>query len=361
MKKKVLYVVTKANWGGAQRYVYDLAVALKDMYDVSVAFGAPGRLEFELHAHGIRTKAIQSLQRDISFSTDVKAFFELIKIIKQEAPEVVHLNSSKAGGIGALAARVAGVPNIVFTVHGTPWDEDRNFFWRLFAYIGSKLTFILCHKVITITSDNHKRVPGSTLIHNGIRPIYFYSKDEAREKLMLPSNAFVIGGLGELTWNKGFHHLMRAAGEIKRKQMPFLLVIAGDGEDKDFLKTMIAEEGLNGSVMMVGFLEEGARYLKAFDVFALPSVKEGLPYVLLEAGLAGVPVVASDLPGCKDIVDDRETGLLFESKNASDLARKIELLASEPDLKTDIGEALKEKVSREFSLDQMVKKTSALY
>src|ERR1043166_2713598 len=120
-KRKVLYVSRKANWGGAKRYVFDLATSLpKDEFDVAVAYGQPGRLAEELQKAGIKTHPILSLQRDVSLGVDIKSFFELYRLFKKERPDVVHLNSSKAGGVGALAARLAGIKNIIFTVHGLP-------------------------------------------------------------------------------------------------------------------------------------------------------------------------------------------------------------------------------------------------
>ena len=125
-KKKILYVITKSNWGGAQSYVYTLATAAKDAgADVAVAFGGTGgagattgRLELELQKVGIRTVFVKSFMRDISFFKEFRVLGELVRIFKTERPDIVHLNSSKAGGIGALAARLAGVGRIVFTSHG---------------------------------------------------------------------------------------------------------------------------------------------------------------------------------------------------------------------------------------------------
>jgi glycosyltransferase involved in cell wall biosynthesis len=125
-KKKVTYVITKANWGGAQRYVFDLATHLpKEEFDVSVAYGVEGKLAEELKRAGIVTHYIPALGRDVSFVKDTKSLLELFELFLKEQPDVVHLNSSKAGGVGALAARLTGVPKIVFTIHGLPEDEAR--------------------------------------------------------------------------------------------------------------------------------------------------------------------------------------------------------------------------------------------
>ena len=119
--KKILFLITKANWGGAQRYVFDLATALRNEFDISVAFGQEGLLAKKLREAQITTFPIRALQRDVSISSDVKSFLELMRLFRVEKPDVVHLNSSKAAGVGALAARLAGVPRIIFTAHGWPF------------------------------------------------------------------------------------------------------------------------------------------------------------------------------------------------------------------------------------------------
>src|SRR5690349_13323276 len=106
--KKILFIITKATFGGAQKYLYDLATHLpQDSYDVAVAYGAPGRLSDNLHDAGIRLYPIISLGRDIALISDIRSFFQLRSCIKKVRPDVVHLNSSKAAGIGALAARLS--------------------------------------------------------------------------------------------------------------------------------------------------------------------------------------------------------------------------------------------------------------
>src|SRR6185437_2187326 len=207
------------------------------------------------------------------------AYRELKKIFRSEKPDVVHLNSSKAGGLGALAARHAGVKNIIFTSHGLAWDEDRNILAKTAIYVMSRLTFLLCHTVITITKDNYDRARTCwlckdkiKLVHNGIAPIAFLEHSEARKALNLPQDATIIGALGELTWNKNYHTLLHAAGILKRAGKNFLICIMGGGEEQEFLETLIGEEDVGDRVMLKGFVQDGARYLKAYDIFTLPSL-----------------------------------------------------------------------------------------
>jgi len=376
MKKKVLYVITKSNWGGAQRYVFDLATSLpKEEFEVVAALGGTGesgadagRLSRELAGAGIRTMFVQSFMRDISALKEFAALRELIALFKQERPHTVHLNSSKAGGIGALAARIVGVPNIVFTSHGLAYDEDRNPLSRGLIWLSTWITFLLCHRVIVISKNNFARASRLPfcgqkvhLVYNGLLPLEFVPREEARAFLKLPQNAFVIGALGEMTWNKNYQTLLRALSLLAESKKIFTACIMGEGEERTFIETLIDQEGLREHVTLAGFVPEGHRYLKAYDVFVLPSLKEGLPYVLLEAGQAGLPVVASDISGSQDIIGNKVSGLLFKSKDAHNLATQLKLLLSDAEMRQKLGANLQERVQKEFSLDKMISETAALY
>jgi len=148
----VLFVITKSNWGGAQRYVYDLATNLpKNTFEVAVALGGSGELTSMLGSAGVRTISIEHLERDIHFFNEFRVFRTLLALYNKEQPDVVHLNSTKIGGLGSFAGRIAKVQRIIFTVHGWAFNEERNSLFRLALWFFSWLTIIFCHKVITIS------------------------------------------------------------------------------------------------------------------------------------------------------------------------------------------------------------------
>jgi len=384
---KVLFVITKSNWGGAQRYVFDLATSLpKDTFDVAVAFGgtgvagaAAGRLAERLAEQNIRTIFIPEFGRDVSVRNDWRALLALVNILKKEKPDVVHLNSSKAGGIGALAGRVARIKHIVFTSHGLAYDEDRGRLARASIWLATWMTFVLCTQAIVISKDTYRRARALPfcakkihLIYNGLQPLEFLSKAESKKELTARFNlgspelrlnlgAPWIGTLGELTKNKGLRYLVGAASILRKKGIDFILCIIGEGDDRPILETLIKESGVEDCVHLAGFVPEGHTYLKAFDIYTLTSVKEGLPYVLLEAGQAGLAAVASKIPGNLDIIDENISGLLFESKNQEQLATKLELLLKNDDVRNTVAEHLHDKVQKEFSLAQMLARTIAVY
>ncbi len=320
MKKKILFVITKSNWGGAQRYVYDLATHLPKEYEPVVAGGGGGLLFKKLKEHGIRTISIPGLERDISFVKEWPVLFFLIQLFKKEKPDIVHLNSSKIGGEGALTARIAGVSRIIFTAHGWAFNESVNPLSKSFRWIASYVTALFAHRVIAVSEydKKHSPIPSKTIrIYNGIDVNFSLgSGDIIRNSF--PKGAHITGTIGELTKNKNQIALIEQA-----KNNPTMYVaIVGDGEDHDFLTKKIEEYGLTDRVKLFGFMP-AHEVLRGFDVFSLPSLKEGLPYVLLEAKAAGLPVVASRVGG--------------------------------------VGEILDAKDMNEFSFEQMVQKTIAVY
>jgi len=372
--KHILYIITKSNFGGAQKYLYELAKAAKEAgHEVEVACGGTGKarattgdLATKLSDINIPVHHIKSFMRDMSPLNDIKAFFEIWQFIRKTKPDVVHLNSSKAGGIGALAARLALVPKIIFTSHGLTIDETWRPLWqRILIYLSTWITIRLTHQSIMIsteTFDRAKKMPGLSarvsLIKNGIAPIQFLARDEARKELapQVPNQAFWIGGIGELHQNKNWTSAIEALSSLPNHVH---LLIIGDGEERLALEQTITKHKLNSRVHLLGYVD-GAKYLKAFDVFILPSKKEGLPYVLLEAGLANLPVVASDLPGNRDIIETGTNGILVEPTPKL-IATALEILIRDESMRRYLGNNLNETITTSFSIQKMFNKTLALY
>ncbi len=303
-KKRILFVITKSNWGGAQRYVYDLALGIKDEFDVGVAFGSEGLLAEKLRDAGIKTFPIKSLQRDMSFINDIKSFFELMRLFKALQPDIVHLNSSKAGGIGALAARTARVKEIIFTAHGWPFWEKRNAISRCIIYLFSWLTALLSQKIIAVSDYDLKvaqKMPfiahKTFRIYNGIDfNLQLGSGEIIRQAF--PHGVQITGTIGELNKNKNHIFLIEEA----RSDENMYVAIVGEGENHLFLEKKIKEYGLEARVKLFGFMP-AEEVLRGFDIFALPSLKEGLPYVLIEAKAVGLKIKANRVGGVGEIID----------------------------------------------------------
>lgn len=372
-RTKICYIITKGNWGGAQKYVYNLATNLpKEKYEVVVILGEGQTLKTKLEENKIRVFEIESLKRNISLKDEIKSFSDIFKIIKKEKPDVLHLNSPKASGIGALIGRILNVPKIITTVHGFTWNEDRNILQKSLIYFFSWITIILTHKTIVIASTEKNEVlklplinsEKIILIRNGVEKIPFVEKDDARKKLLSDvgkkdaGSVLWLGTIAELHRNKGLEYLINSLSKVNK---PFICFIIGEGEEREKLEKIIKRNNLEGRVFMPGFIDSANHYIKAFDIFILPSIKEGFPYAILEAGSAGLPVIASSVGGIGDIIENNKNGILIPAKNSGEIVKSINYLINFSDKQSSFGSNLREKVLNEFSIDKMLEEIKKLY
>lgn len=381
--KKIFYVVTKSVWGGAQRYVFDLATNLpKDRFEAVVAAGESGLLFDKLREAGIRTITIPGLQRDISFLKELVSFWHLLKIFIREKPDIVHLNSTKAAGLGSVATFAYNLlqttsyklqAKAIFTVHGWGFNEDRPLPTRAVISLISWFSSLFQNKIICINNADlktaQKFIPMRklALIFNGIEPINFLSREEARaffsKKIgrLIAENTIFIGTNAELTKNKGLGYLIEALRALPTTNYQLQTIIIGEGENREKLQNQIKLLGLQNSVFLAGFIPEAARYLKAFDIFVLPSLKEGLPYTIMEAMFAGLPVVATNVGGIPDLVEHKKTGLLMAPKDVNALAQMLQALIQSKKMREEFGNRASKTIETKFTLRDMIVKTIACY
>lgn len=369
-KKKILYVITKSNWGGAQRYVFDLAANLPDNFEAVVALGGNGPLKDRLEEAGIRTIPLPFLARDVRFLNDLLVLKHLISLFKKEQPDIIHLNSSKIGGLGALAGRIAKVPHIIFTAHGWAFREERPLLQKFAIKFLSWLTILWSHTVITVSERDEREALAMpftkekiVLVYNGIPETKTLERTAARALIrqdILPSSLWV-GTIGELHKNKGQAYAIEAFESLQATAPQAVFFVIGEGEERRSLEKLIAARNLQTNVILLGNRSNAAALLPAFDVFLFPSVKEGLPYTLLEAGLAGLPVIASGVGGIPEIITDMESGILVRPKSSEELAKAFEYLLSHKKEAVGFGKKLRATVKKNFSLKKMLNKTLAIY
>jgi glycosyltransferase involved in cell wall biosynthesis len=373
--KKTLYVITKGKFGGAQRYVFDLACARKAAGgNVSVALGGSGILGEKLRAQNIPIHEITSLERDINPLLDIRAFFELYTLFRREKPNIVHLNSSKVGVIGTVAGRLAHVPKIFFTAHGWAFNDPRLLkVVRVAAYPLHLLTMFLSTKTIAVSESAYNDVAWLpfarnklVVIKNGIAPSVFFSRSEARaivfKKIGLKDkDAVLIGALAELHPVKGLTFLIQVMTSVVRTHPHTVVIIFGEGELREELQKYIKKQNLEQHVFLPGFDEDAVKMLTAFDIFVQPSLSESLSYAILEAGTAELAVVASSVGGIPEIIEHNVSGFLVPPCDTHALQHALIELLENPKMRTRCGNELKRRVERDFSLTNMLKKTFALY
>jgi glycosyltransferase involved in cell wall biosynthesis len=176
-----------------------------------------------------------------------------------------------------------------------------------------------------------------------------------------PTGTVWIGTIAEYHPNKGLLYLIDAIADVRATHDKVVCVLIGDGELRQELQTQIEQRGLAQHVFLAGFLEDAATYLSAFDVFVLPSLKEGLPYALLEAGTVGLPFVGSDIPGIQEVVTDMSSGIIVRSRQPREIAGALSLLIEDPKRRASFGHNLKKLIQEDFALEKMLDTTRALY
>lgn len=377
-KKKILFVITKGNFGGAQRYVYDLATNLsKEKFEAVVACGEGEVLPNLLNEKNIRVVRINKLVREVGFFDEFKVCKELIDLVRLEKPDVIHLNSSKAGGIGAVAGMVATwfeknySPKVIFTAHNWGFnDTNRSLLEKAFYFVSHWVTIMLCHKVVAVSAKTKRDVgcmpfvkEKIEIIYNGISNFDSKPKKESRKAIAgIDSEKTIIFSVSELHKNKGVDVALRAVSllpsEIREK---ITYCIAGDGEEKKNLEKLTDELGISDSIKFLGYVPDAKNLFSGADVFLLPSRTEAFPYAVLEAGLTGVPTIATSVGGVPEIIRDMQNGILVHSENSKEIAEAIMYLLDRPEKKKEFSEEIKKTVSTFFSLEKMLEETVRLY
>lgn len=370
---KIIYLVTKDDVGGAQKYVQDLAENLdKNEFDVKILTGGKKGVRFLSNA----------FRPYLLFVNDWLALAELFFEFKREKPDVVHLNSSKAGVIGAMAAKLAGVKKVVFTAHGWVFNPDNEL-----SFLRKKM-YILLHKIAALFQDEiinvseydrqlatkHKIAGTEKLItiRNGLdcQRINFLDKTTARKALLKIANLSAahagnpiwIGSVGRLVVEKSYTDLVEAARLIQNQNVKFFVI--GSGPEKQKLQLLITEYQLQDKFFIIENLAPAASYLKAFDIFVLPSIKEGLPYTILEAMAAGLPIIATRVGGISEIVDPLDgnrRGLVMPPREPEELARAINYLLKNPNEANELASNGKKFLKEQLTLDRMILETKLVY
>jgi len=390
-KKTILYLITQSELGGAQRYCFDLATDLQTEYNIIIASGSRGRkgeIAKKLKQTNIKYYPIPRLKRVISPVQDFLALIQIIKLIKKIKPDIIHLNSSKISILGSLAAFISKLlivncpplpPQrdwrgrskllIIYTAHGWVFNEPLLFYKKAFYKYAEKFTAIFKDKIICVSEFDYKTALAQNIcpsrklvtIHNGIAPIEFLPRQEAREKLNLPENQFIIGSIGNLYKTKGFKYLIEATKKLTDEGIEIATVIIGEGQERKNLTELIKKHKLENNVILAGRIYNAAELLSAFDAYVCSSVKEGLSYTIIETMLNGLPIIATRVGGNPELIEDGETGFLIDPQDSLALANKIKEIMNNPSLQQDLSTKARIKAQEKFNLEKMVRETKEVY
>jgi glycosyltransferase involved in cell wall biosynthesis len=372
-KVRLLLVITQSEFGGAQKYVYYLATRLpQDRYEVTVACGAGGLLIHKLRGAGTAVMCLPHLVRDINPVRDFLVLLDLVRLVRRVRPHIVHANSTKAGFIGRLAAKLAGVPVVLFTAHGfflyEPfWGRAKRLLYAVLERAGGRL----CDLVIAVSEADRQRMieyeilPAEKLVvvHNGLDADACTMEGSAArtDRSLLPFHGKIVGTVAHFYPIKGLQFVIRAAALVGQGYPETGFVIVGDGEQRLELEHLVKRLGLDSHVAFLGQRDDVSEILPLFDVFVLPSVKEGLPFALLEAMAAARPIVASAVGGIPEVITDGETGLLVPPRDPEALAKAISTMLTDRGKAQQMGLAARERVLASFTVTRMLEQTEQLY
>ena len=357
-RPKLLIVITLAEVGGAQTCVAQLLPALVREYDVTVATHGDGPLRSAIHESGARSVELAQLRRRIGLR-DVAALVELVRLIRSLRPQIVHTHSSKAGILGRLAAAICRTPVVLFTAHGWAFKAEPGFKSRLYLHadrwVGRITSTVIC---VSETEKVHGlaartcRADRTVVIRNGVDARGFRSE--------APTNHHdpVLVTVGRLQAPKDFPTLIAALARLR--DVSFRARIVGDGPDRQLVTAAIREAGLEDSVELLGGRDDVAALLADADCFVLSSRSEGLPLSVLEAMASGLPVVASDVGGVHELVDEA-TGTLVPPNDPDALAEALRHLLLDPALRRKLGSAGHARVLTDFTVERFQQAHLELY
>ncbi len=355
----------------------DQIKALQEMGHEVVALCAPGQWVDEVRAEGITVETLD-IARELSPLRDLRSLVALRRIFRQHKFDVVHTHTPKAGLLGPLAARMAGIPVVVHTIHGLLFHDQMARWRQILFWAPEKITAVFSDHLLAQSREDMDVAVKSALcsrkkityLGNGIDVAKFsprryeHLRHPLRAELGFDDNHFVVGSVGRLVYEKGFAELVQAAEQLSltRPNLRFVIIGPEETDQSDAMsRDMIQALSRSGTVRFLGFQSDMAKCYAIMDLFVLPSHREGIPRACMEAAAMELPVIATKIRGCREVVKDGETGLLVPVRNAAALARAIETLADNPARRREMGKHGRLHILQSFDQQQVLDRLRTFY
>ncbi|MEZ5318845.1 MAG: glycosyltransferase [Vicinamibacterales bacterium] len=358
---KSLHVDTARTWRGGQNQVLQLVTGLEGL-------GQPAVLV--AHDAGVLKRRAQEGLRFFGFAPrsefDVRAAWQLARVIEEVAPDVVHAHDPMGIALAAMALQMAssrhGPEPLFVAARRVDFHLKRHAFSR---WKHRQIDVFIAASRVIAGILRHDGIPEDRIevVHDGVN-LALVDKTtpvDAHAACWLPHGAPIVGNVAALAPHKGQKHLVAAAARVVRELPDTRFVIVGEGELRAALEKQIRDLGLERHVVLTGFREDALGLMKSFDLFAMSSVTEGLGSAMLEAMAAGLPIVGTRAGGIPEAVADGETGLLVPPHDEPALAAAIAALMRDPDRRRALGRAGRARVEAEFSIERMVEGTLDVY
>ncbi len=345
-------------------------------YDV-VCASAPGPHVAALAESGLRHVSVSHLTRAMDPASDLRAFKELLALFRRERPEIVHTHNPKPGVLGRIAARAAGVPHIVNTVHGLyaqPTDGPAR---RAAVYGLERLAATCSHAELVQNPEDvdtllDLRIPADRvrLLGNGVDLDRFTIDRLApgevahrRRELGFGPDDVVCGLVGRLVVEKGYREVFAAVHELRDRcpRLKFAVVGPSEPDKADAIAPELMQRAEDDGVVFLGRRDDVEELYPLFDLYALASYREGFPRSAMEAAACGLPLVVTNIRGGRQVVDDGVSGLLVEPRDPVSLANGLEAIAGDDSLRNAMARASYEKSQTDFDQNAQIRVTLETY
>jgi len=343
-------------------------------YEV-VGMSAAGEHVAHLAELGVRHVDVPSLTRAIGPAADVRALFELRRLLRAERPDVLHTHNPKPGVLGRIAGRLARVPVVVNTQHGLyaqPTDRLRR---KLPVYVLERVAAAFSHQELVQNQEDVKtlvrtlKVPRRkvTWLGNGIDLARFdgerAGRAAVRQEWGVTDDDVVIGVVGRLVREKGFAEIVGAAQLLRERGVtsPIIVIGPADPDKRDGLDADSLQAATALGIRFVGRRSDMPRCYAAMDVFLTATHREGFPRAAMEASASGLPIIATDIRGCRQVVDNGVTGVLVSVRDAAALADAAAAMVADAGGRSRMGAAATDKARKEFDQQRVIDVTLATY
>ncbi len=367
---RIAHIITELELGGAQQNtLYTLSHLNPEHYEPLLICGGGGFLDEEAKSAAWPTHFVHFLTRPVNPFKDFLALVAIYRLLRNLKPHIVHTHSSKAGVLGRIAAYLAGIPVIIHTFHGFGFTPGQSGPVRHLFILLEKACAKLSTHLIFVSRDNEEEAQylgigtqkPKSLIRSGIVIQRSSLPSSIREELNIPSHAWMVVSVGNFKPQKNPMDLVKTAGAVLAQDPSIHFLLVGDGELRASVERYAEEQGIAPQVHFLGWRQDVSMILSSSNAFFLTSLWEGLPRALVEAAVAGLPVVAYAVNGVNDILMEGETGFPVPPHDTTVAAEKLLWIKNHPQEAKKLAQNARRRVEKEFDIDKMVRDQEELY
>jgi len=376
-KVRVLHVITRLIRGGADENTVHTVLGLDpERYDSHILAGRGSEVEGFPEEVRRRTRVVRELVRDPHPWYDLVALLRITRIMREGGYHIVHTHTAKGGFLGRIAARMAGTPHVVHTLHGVTFPEHIHPLARRIYVLLERLAAPFCDVMISVGDDVKRKYLEASIgrdeqyvtIPSGMdtRPFrHALNPDQGRRPLRrelgFDDDHVVIGMVSRLEPRKGWEFFLRAIARLAPDFPHVRALVVGEGSQREELEQTARRMGVGDRVVFAGYRSDVARAIATFDVAVLTSLWEGLPRVLVQYSLLEKPIVTFAVEGAHEVVDDGTSGYVVALRDEEALVDRLRRLVASPELRTLLGGRSRRRVEGRWDVELMVDRIRRVY